>query len=591
MLAGTNTYTGVTSLQGGVLSVSLLADGGAASNIGAAGSAAANLELRGGTLRYTGAGASTDRLFTLWTNTGSALDASGSGTLAFTNIGAVAFALSGARTLTLTGTGNGSLAPLLGDGTGGATSLTKSGTGVWTLTNANTYTGVTTLNAGVLSVASLPDGGVAGPIGAATSAAGNLVLNGGTLRYTGAGASTDRLFTLGVAAGSRLESAGTGTLVFGNPGAIAFTDSGARTLTLGGSGDGSLAAALGDGTGGATSLTKTGAGTWTLAGTNTFTGTVTVSQGTLRLGSAGALGGGAALAFNPAAGDTAVLQLNGHDATTAGLGSSGAGDAVVENGAAGTATLTVSVAGTTTFAGTLRNGSAGTLALTKAGAGTLVLAGANTYTGATTVDGGTLRIDGSLSGASAVSVNSGSTLGGGGTVDGAVTVAAGATLAPGASPGALTLTGGLSLDGAYAWELSAPSDAPAQAGVAYDQIILTDGGLSLGTGSTLNLLFGAGLAPDGGDPFWSQARSWTIIDNTGAGSISGTFASIDQAVWAAGTFGVVYGTGAGGDVTLEWTPTPVPVPEPAALALLAAGLALMTAVRRRARSERGRPAA
>lgn len=91
------------------------------SGVCASSGAAANLVLSGGTLAFTGtAGNGTrDRPFTIGTN-GSTLDASGSGALAFTNIGTLT--LSGsktARTFKLTGTGIGRLNGIIGDkGTG-----------------------------------------------------------------------------------------------------------------------------------------------------------------------------------------------------------------------------------------------------------------------------------------------------------------------------------------------------------------------------------------------------------------------------------------------------------------------------------------
>ena len=157
-LSGTNTYTGATTVQAGTLTVTVLANGGANSNIGASTNAAANLVLNGGTLQYTGAAVTTDRLFTLGTGASAAtIDSSGTGRLNFTNAGAMAFTGSGARTLTLTGTnssgettGTNILAAVIGDGTGGATSLHKTGTGFWTLSNNNTYTGGTIIDGGLL---------------------------------------------------------------------------------------------------------------------------------------------------------------------------------------------------------------------------------------------------------------------------------------------------------------------------------------------------------------------------------------------------------------------------------------------------------
>ncbi|MEI7909940.1 MAG: autotransporter-associated beta strand repeat-containing protein [Verrucomicrobiota bacterium] len=79
----------------------------------------------------------------------------------------------------------------------GATGLTKIGAASLTLATPNSYTGVTTLAGGTTSVATMPNGGVAGPLGAATSAASNLVIGAATLSYTGATAATDRGFTIG----------------------------------------------------------------------------------------------------------------------------------------------------------------------------------------------------------------------------------------------------------------------------------------------------------------------------------------------------------------------------------------------------------
>ena len=68
----------------------------------------------------------------------------------------MAFTGSGARTLTLTGsnTGNNAIAEIIGNGTGGLTSLAKSGTGKWILSGVNTYTGATNISNGTLELAS-----------------------------------------------------------------------------------------------------------------------------------------------------------------------------------------------------------------------------------------------------------------------------------------------------------------------------------------------------------------------------------------------------------------------------------------------------
>jgi autotransporter-associated beta strand protein len=133
--------------------------------------------------------------------------------------------------------------------------LTITGSGRLILSGTNTYTGVTSINGGTLSVATIGNGGVAGNLGQAAVAASNLVLGGGTLQYTGATASTNRNFTL---------TASTTSTIHVTEAANALTISGASADTTG-------------------ALTKSGAGTLTLSGANLHTGLTTVSEGTLRV--------------------------------------------------------------------------------------------------------------------------------------------------------------------------------------------------------------------------------------------------------------------------------------------------------------------
>ncbi len=196
VLTGTNTYTGVTTIQG-TLQVDSIGNGGIAGNLGAATSAASNVVIsNAGILRYTSAGESTDRLFTVSHNVNggaSTLDASGSGAIAFTNTGPIAYAAGSNLTRTLkllgTNTGNNSLAALIGNDGTGAVSVSKSGTGTWVLSGANTYTGTTTVSGGTLlingnqsaatgavSVASTATLGGSGTIGGATTIANGAFL-------------------------------------------------------------------------------------------------------------------------------------------------------------------------------------------------------------------------------------------------------------------------------------------------------------------------------------------------------------------------------------------------------------------------------
>ena len=188
---------------------------------------------------------------------------------------------------------------------------------------------------------------------------------------------------------------------------------------------------------GSGSLVKSGGGRLTLATTNTYSGGTTIAAGTLTLGTAAALPGGAG------AGNVTVngtLDVNGFSPVLANL----SGNGVVDNlTAGGSPAVTVNVTTNATFNGSLQN-TTGSLGLTLAGGGTLTLAGSNSCTGPVTVANGTLTVNGRL-GAGAVTVPGGSALGGTGTVPGGVTLAAAASLNLAANGpltvGALTLNG------------------------------------------------------------------------------------------------------------------------------------------------------
>jgi fibronectin-binding autotransporter adhesin len=150
---GANTNSGGTVINSGTVSVGVLANGGAPSDIGSASNSPAGLVLNGGVLQYTGPAVDIDRQFTLGSS-GGTLDSSGTGALRLTNNTPVALSGTGPRTLTLTGTlaDTNTLTANVANSSSGATALSKSGPGTWILTGTNAYSGLTTINNGVLQI-------------------------------------------------------------------------------------------------------------------------------------------------------------------------------------------------------------------------------------------------------------------------------------------------------------------------------------------------------------------------------------------------------------------------------------------------------
>ena len=252
LAGGANTYTGVTTLSSGTVTVGALANGGSASDIGAANNNATNLVLDGGTLQYTNGTVQIDRLFQITTG-GGAIDASGVGALQLTNTGAIGFVNAGPRSLILTGTAatNNTMAPVIGDNQG-ATALVKNGAGEWDLTGNNTYSGVTTINGGVLRIGQASSTGSLGTgatadnstllfnrtnsltYGGAISGGGAVTLQTGTLTLTGnnsysGGTSISNGATLNIGSGG----AGASLLISGpiiNNSMLVFNSSSAITI-------------------------------------------------------------------------------------------------------------------------------------------------------------------------------------------------------------------------------------------------------------------------------------------------------------------------------------------------------------------------
>jgi autotransporter-associated beta strand protein len=327
------------------------------------------------------------------------------------------------------------------------------------LSNANTYTGPTSVIGGVVSVSDI--GSVAG--GASNFGSPTSVANGtikmsagatGTLRYTGNGEITDRVIDLaGTTFGAFIEQAGQNQLKFTSD--LTATGLGSKTLVLSGSttGTGELAGAIvNNSVSNVTGLRKDGTGTWTVSGPNTFTGSVTINGGVLRITNSSGLGTGVKnITINASADKLLELDGSGGNITlpadfsfftsgTNGVIRNTAGDNVINgtftmtvgNGNtkiisdnAGSLTLNGNIAANTTtrvldlggdsvgnnaFNGVLSNASSPGLA--KSGTGTWTLNGVNLYTGLTDITGGTLVLGstGSIDASTSLSVAAGAEL-------------------------------------------------------------------------------------------------------------------------------------------------------------------------------------
>ena len=219
----------------------------------------------------------------------------------------------------------------------------QSGTAVQVLSGANTYSGVTTVDASgasTHSVLNIQNGSALGDTAAGTTVGlggalqiqNNITVGAEALTLSGSGIDSNDtgalrnisgnntyggLVTL---AGATRINSDAGTLTLSNAGTITGATFG---LTVGGAGNSTIASAIGTTSG---TLTKDGAGTLTLTGANTYSGVTTVSAGTMLVSgtlaatsgvtvSGGTLQLGAAERINNAA----TLTLSGGTLSTGGF--------------------------------------------------------------------------------------------------------------------------------------------------------------------------------------------------------------------------------------------------------------------------------
>lgn len=467
----TNTYTGPTLFDGGVLATPNIAVSGSPSGIGAASSAPGNLIFNGGTFAYTGPSAATDHGMTL-TNNGGAID------------------VTNGSALTLNGL-------IAGNGT-----LTVVDSGTLDLANANSYTNTTFINGGVLQLDN-----------AAGAGAGPITFSNGTLVYYPSGGITvanpfnfspGTVNTIVVTSGSGANPISNGPWT--GSGVVVVNDS-YNPYTCNGVLDGFTGTILLGTSNGSGFRFNSGGGNTCFGSTNaTFDLSTNAAAllcrnaGTMNLG---ALSGGSG------------TFLQGQDADS------------------GTVVWAIGYNNlSTTFAGTIENNSANRIAsILKLGVGTLTLSGQNTYTGNTTVSNGVLALafnptnsaDGSIADSVEIDIvagaildvsatstgtlplNSAQQLRGRGTINGILDTTAGGTVAPGGGPGGntgtLTVTNNINLGGT-AWMKLNRANLPTSdhlvsslSTVTYGgTLVVTNIGPQLQAGDTFTLFSGGGLA-------------------------------------------------------------------------------------------------
>ncbi|MDC0598319.1 autotransporter domain-containing protein [Gammaproteobacteria bacterium] len=379
---------------------------------------------------------------------------------------------------------NRSDAVTFGDVISGTGTVTKQGAGTLTLTGANTYSGGTTISAGIVEVSADDQLG-----------SGTLTMNGGTLRNTSFYTETNAAV---------LNSGTTSTIDNSN---VLFYD----------------AVISGDG-----NLHKTGADSLILTGNNTYTGVTTISAGILQIGGITTTGSIVGDIINNSqllfarsnaythAGNvsgTGLIEKHVPETLTITGALTHTGGTTISNGALqiGNGGITGSISGDITNnsalifnrsdAVTFGDVISGTGSFTQAGTGNTNLTGVNTYNGATIVNAGTLSVNGSIAN-SATTVNSSGTLSGTGTV-GVVTLNGG-TIAPGNSIGTLSLTGDIdfSSGGVYQVEVDAAGNS---------DLITATGTATLTNGAVQ-------VQPEAGN--YAETTDYTIL--TAAGGLGGT---------------------------------------------------------------------
>lgn len=476
----TNNYTGQTILDGGVLEVSDLTDGGVPGNIGAATSDPGNLVFNDGTLMYLGDSTSIDRGATF---------NPGGGVFDITN---------GATELTVSGTLTGS---------GGLTLVDQ---GELNLTGSCSYAGVTTVSNGTLLVN-----------GVGTIGTNSIIFAGGTVSLAAAGSAQGQQFyanLINVVSNSTLiVNGGNGNNILGSVSGVGGL-SGSSNLNI---------------------SIPNSAGYCTFnASIAAFSGTIELgsSVGIFRFNSGGSdyCTGSTNVTFDLGSGSVTMANRNGstYGTTNYYLGALAGGSSTILKGALNTGTPNNYQIGdnnqSSTFQGLIQNGTAAgaVVSIIKTGTGTLTLTGGNTYSGTTTISNGVLALgnvgngDGSIGSSATINITAGTFLDVSGRSDGTLQLGGSQSLLgrgtilgslnasgavqpgdePGGNTGTLTVTNSINLNGT-AWMKLNRTNSPnsdrlvsSLSSITYSgTLVVTNIGRQLHAGDTFTLFSGSGL--------------------------------------------------------------------------------------------------
>jgi fibronectin-binding autotransporter adhesin len=615
-LAGSNTYTGGTTVNGGTLSIT-------GSNAWGAGS----LTVNDGTADLTANNTFTGGTVITGDATGGATNTGGRVVMA--SPGAL-----GAAGSSITMSGNSTLEIDTGGGD-------------------NAYA----LHVGTTNTVNLVSGVATGSAGINHTLGSLAIGNSDVVNVTAAAAVTGGSPSITISAVTLSSGYGAGSTTF-NPttatvtlGTVTTSTAGNKTLVLDGTiASNAISGKVTDGSS-AVAIEKSDSSSWTLSAANTYSGGTTIDDGggtllvtngsglgtgAVTIGNGGsnasgelALSGGITLAGVPSisiagrlpstAGGTATIEnVSGNNSMSAGLTfNTAGGNAVNVLSTAGALTLTGPLtvatvtgsrgfnfygAGNGTVTGVISNGSATTFVQT-AGTGTWTLSASNTYSGGTTIAGGTLvaaNTAGSATGSGTVTVATGGTLAGTGTIAGAVTVATGGTITAGTGATAANAIGTLTTTATQTWGAGAAYAAKVNgngtAGVtANDRLVLS--GLSLAANASspfaidvLAINAGAGVELLDGQQLVLASDAQAAASNPFAPShFAATSAALTLNVTGltvppGESFALAEKSdGAGYDLVLENSDTLAGAPEPSGLLLLGATAGPLAMLGRRRR--------